>query len=60
MLICPRYRKCKVTQACPHRGPHEEIHLCLQNPCGSTRLNGIVCEEELYVYMKEAIHDKGK
>jgi hypothetical protein len=60
MLLCPRYKKCKVKGKCIHRIPHEETTRCTIITCGSTPLKNIVCMEELYAYMKDAINDRRK
>jgi hypothetical protein len=55
MLLCPNYKKCKIIPNCPHRKPHMEenrINSCSTLLCS---IENVLCIEELYVYMKEAI-----
>jgi len=62
MLLCPKYKECNTYKvlSCLHRIPHESIGNCTYRPCSKNYRRNIVCEEEFYIYMREAIDDKGK
>jgi len=57
MLLCPRYMECKAPFDCIHKVPHMEDSDCTNYSCDYTKGSKILCIEEFYVYMKEAIDE---
>ena len=57
MIICSNYKKCR-RRKCDHKVPHlGHLWTCMKQPCSYKLPEKFFCEEELYVYMKEAIKE---
>jgi len=61
MIICSHYKRCR-KKDCDHKVPHDAVvtWTCQEQPCNYRLPRKYYCEEELYVYMREAIDDKGE